>query len=628
MKGGNYPKEFTARAVIIGILLALILGGANAYLGLKVGMTVSASIPAAVLSMGILRLAVRLFRRFGAKIEDSTILENNIAQTIASAAESVAAGVIFTIPALFILSKMGVISYRPSIFEITVVALLGGFLGVIFMIPLRRVHIVEEDDKLPYPEGRACAEVLQAGEEGGRKALKLLEAFGVGAIFRFLQMLILKTSRGAIGILKEEISFSLPFKGMVIGADLYPALLGVGVIVGPRIAAVVFGGGAMAWLVLIPLLSHFGVPGSPGEIWSNYIRHIGAGIVAIGGVISVIESLPMMIRSFSATLSKFKLKRGEIDRTDEDLAPTLIPILAGIIAFLLIFFIPVHHFSLRIVTVIAVIIFSFFFVVVSSHIVGLVGSSNQPVSGMTIAALLAIAGLIKVLGLSGKDAIIATLIAAGVICVALGAAGDMSQDLKTGYLVKATPKWQQIGEFIGVTIGSLILGYILYVLFSLYGNFGGESLPAPQAVLMSNLTQGIFAGKAPWDLLIIGGVLGVIIRMMGISPLAFGVGLYLPIHLSTPIIIGGLLSKLLIPEENAKAKEEATLLSSGLIAGDAVTGLIMAFVAFFGFIAPKADLFLFGNYTSLISVLGYVVVIIYLALRIRGLVSTKGSEQR
>ena len=605
------------RSVLIGIILAALLGGANAYLGLKIGMTVSASIPAAVLSMGILRVLARAIRN----MRDSTILENNIAQTIASAAESVAAGIIFTIPALFILSQAKIISYKPPVWEITLIALLGGFLGVLFMIPIRRVHIVEEDDKLPYPEGRACAEVLQAGEQGGKKAITLLEAFLVGGAFRFLQTFIPKINGKAIGILKEEISFKLPFKGMEIGADLYPALLGVGVIVGPRIAAVVFAGGAMAWLVLIPLLSHLGVPGEPFDIWSNYVRHIGAGVVAMGGILSIIESLPMMVRSFKRTLEKLKKKEGPSDRTDEDLHPLVILIGTLLIAVALFFFIPVHNLFLRAITVVGIIIFAFFFVIVSSHIVGLVGSSNQPVSGMTIAALLGIAGLIKLLGMSGADAIIATLFAAAVVCVALGAAGDMSQDLKTGFLVKATPKWQQIGEFIGVAVGSLILGYIVYVLFKTYGAFGSKALPAPQAVLMGNLASGIFSGKAPIELLIIGGTLGIVIRLLGVSALAFGVGLYLPIHLSTPIMLGGILSWLLIPKGNKRSEEEATLISSGLIAGDAVTGLFMAFMAFFGFIAPKPASFLLGEpITTAISLIGYVILTLYLGYKIYGLV--------
>ncbi len=612
----NPPLEFTVASVILGILLAIILGGANAYLGLKVGMTVSASIPAAVISMGLLRYGSRLLGRF-IPVRGHTILENNIVQTIASAAESVAAGVIFTVPALFMLNKRAVISYQPSKLDITILALLGGILGVLFMIPLRRAHIVKEHDRLPYPEGRACAKVLSAGEEGGKKALMLLEAFGIGALVKFLQTFNYKLRSLVVGLFKDEVEFSLPkAKLAVLGADLYPALLGVGLIVGPRIAAIVLAGGLMGWLFIIPLIGT--ISGDPNltawGIWKQYLRYIGAGVVTAGGIFSIIESLPMMFSSLVDTFRTMSKMREEgssgLERTDRDLPGYVIVTGLMVVALALLGFLPVSGLSAKLVTVLSVITFSFFFVVVSSQIVGLIGSSNQPVSGMTITALLVTALVMKALGIIGSEAMIATLVSAAVVCVALGAAGDMSQDLKTGYLVGATPFWQQIGEFIGVITGAAVLGLVVYVLYQTYGDFGTRDLPAPQAMLMMSLTEGIFSGNAPWAMILLGIALGVAVRLLGVSVLAFGIGIYLPVHLSTPIFIGGLLHWLLVKDN---VEEEATLLASGLIAGDAITGLLMAFAAFFGLVAAKPSSYLFPEWASYLL---FALVITYLFIRL------------
>ncbi len=623
--GSHHPKsssseneeiyEFTLPAVLLGILLAVVLGGANAYLGLKVGMTVSASIPAAVVSMGLLRYGSKILKKF-IRVRDNTILENNIVQTIASAAESVAAGIIFTVPALFMLHKNALINYKPSKLEITVMALLGGLLGVLFMIPLRRPHIVEEDATLPYPEGRACAKVLSAGEAGGRKALMLLEAFTIGAIVKFLQTVNFKKF-GNLGLFKDEVEFLLPkTKYALIGADLYPALLGVGIIVGPRIAAIVLAGGLLGWLVINPLIGHF-VDGNltAWDIWEKYLRYIGAGVVTAGGVFSIIESTPMMLRSIYTTFIRYKSNsRTQVpeERTDKDLPPTVILLGLTFVGLSLLAFLPITDLKAKIVTIISIIVFSFFFVVVSSQIVGLIGSSNQPVSGMTITALLATALVMKSLGIIGQEAMIATLVSAAVVCVALGAAGDMSQDLKTGFLVKATPMWQQVGEFIGVTVGSLILGIVIYVLYTTYGDFGTKELPAPQAMLMMSLTEGIFSGSAPWNMILIGIALGIVVRLLGVSVLAFGIGVYLPVHLSTPIFLGGLIHWLLVRSD---IEEDATLLASGLIAGDALIGLLMAFVAFFGWIAPKIGNYLMPEWTSY-TLFGLVVIYVMIRLSV------------
>ncbi len=585
MDGKDYPpyvpagkrmKEFSVRAIILGVFLAVILGAANAYLGLKVGMTVSASIPAAVISMGILR---GVFRR-------GTILENNMVQTIGSAGESIAAGVIFTIPALYLLGL------APEMITVTLMAGLGGVLGLLMMIPLRRAVVVQEHGKLPFPEGTACAEVLVAGEVGGGSAKTLFASMGVAGLYRFAQ--------NGLKIFPESIECAISgFSGAMFGVDILPSLLGVGFIIGMRISSAMLVGSIISWLCIIPLIKFFGAESSaifpsetpisemgPWDIWNNYIRYIGAGAVAFGGISSFIEALPTIFRSFKRVLETFSLKRIGIDiRTQQDLPGAVVVIGSLVIAIALLFVLPIDSVPARIVAAVSVVVFSFFFVTVSSRIVGLVGSSNNPVSGMTIATLLLTALIVRIAGITGTAGIMASMGAGAIVCIALAAAGDMSQDLKTGFLLGATPRYQQLGEIIGTLVTALVIGYLLNILNTTYG-FGTPELPAPQATLMSMVVRGIFNGNLPWALIFMGVALGLGARLIGLPVLAFGVGIYLPIHLNLAIFIGGTIRALVqkkFPKGSGRHKdvmEKGMLMSSGLVAGGAVVGLIVAILTY------------------------------------------------
>ena len=437
--------EITVTSIIMGVILAVVFGAANAYLGLRVGMTVSASIPAAVIAMGVIRVIMK----------KNSILESNIVQTIGSAGESLAAGAIFTIPALFLWAKDGVMD-KPGIVEITLIALLGGLLGVFFMVPLRNALIVKEHGVLPYPEGTACAEVLLAGEEGGSNASTVFAGMGFSAIFKFI-IDGLKAVPGEV---------SMRFKGYngEIGTQIYPAVMSVGYICGPRISSYMFAGGVLSWMVLIPLIVLFGegivmypsvdmtigeifAAEGAGGIWSSYIRYIGAGALAAGGIISLIKSLPLIIRTFRDALKGFGAEKGGKLRTENDINLKIV-LLAILILTLAVWLIPAIPVSF--VGAAIVVIFGFFFATVSSRMVGLVGSSNNPVSGMAIATLLIATLILKLLGTVGAAGMQAAIAIGSIICIVAAIAGDTSQDLKTGFLLGATPKKQQIGEVIGI----------------------------------------------------------------------------------------------------------------------------------------------------------------------------------
>lgn len=575
--------EFTGLSIVLGILLSVVFGAANAYLGLKVGMTVSASIPAAVISMTIVRVILKR----------KSILENNMVQTIASAGESLAAGAIFTLPALFLWGE------SPSALTMTLITLAGGALGVLFMIPIRRYLIVQEHGKLPYPEGTACAEVLLAGEEGGSGAGLIFAGGGIGLIYKFLG--------DGLKLFPTEIETPIKgFDGAAIGMDVLPALLGVGFIIGPKISAYMLAGAILAWLAFIPMITFIGsdltsavLPAADlikdlgyWGIWSNYIRYIGAGAVAAGGIISMIKSLPVMISSFRDAVKGFGIKAsGEIERTDKDLNGKYVTI-ATIVIIVLMGILPVI--PVGIMGAILIAIFGFLFVTVSSRIVGLLGSSSNPVSGMTIATLLFTTIIMKATGASGKPGMIAVLCVGAVICTAAAIAGDASQDLKTGYLVGATPWKQQLGEIIGVSASAVAIGFIMILLNNAY-TFGSKELGAPQATLMKLVIEGIMDGNLPWNLVFIGVSSSLIFEVLGISSLPVAIGIYLPIHLSTPIMVGGLVKgalDLLVKnnEENKAKTENGILYSSGLIAGEGLMGIILA-----GFAAANVDLAV-GNY--------------------------------
>lgn len=585
--------EFTITAMIVGGLLAIIFGAANAYLGLIVGMTVSASIPAAVISMAILRIILKR----------TSILENNIVQTITSTGESVAAGVIFTLPALFIWQL------QPSLLTMTIIALSGGVLGVVLMIPLRRALIVKEHHTLPYPEGTACAEVLIAGEKGGKGAALIFGGLGIGAAFKFLT--------DAVRAFPASIEWEIyRFKNAAIGMDTLPALLGVGFIIGPRIAGIMLAGAVLGWLGIIPLISYIGDFANtaiyPGEvpisqmnyhdIWGNYLRYIGAGAVAFGGIMGLVKTLPTIMSSFTGALKGFKeTGNSQQIRTDEDIPMSSTILLTIIFLAILIFF---PQIEIGIVGAILLLIFGFFFVTVSSRIVGIVGSSSNPVSGMTIAALIFITLILSAIGQTGEAGMVTAIILGGVVCIAAAIAGDTSQDLKTGYIVGSTPKWQQIAQLYGVLIASIVIGFILVLLDNAYG-FGSAELPAPQAVLMSMVVEGIMNNDLPWNLIFIGMASAAVVELFGIGSLPFAVGLYLPIHLTTPIMVGGLI-KWAIQNRSANENEmkektdRGILLASGYIAGEALMGVIIALAVTAGFVFPAETLF--GSLASIIAI--------------------------
>ncbi len=570
--------EFTATSIILGIILAVMFGGANAYLGLRVGMTVSASIPAAVLSMGIIRMILR---------KDS-ILENNMVQTIGSAGESVAAGAIFTLPALFLWAGEWGTS-APSLVEIAVIAFIGGALGILFMVPLRKALIVQEHGVLPYPEGKACAEVLMAGEEGGNKASTVFAGLGIAAAYKFIT--------DGLKLFPSEVHYEIPaYKGSGIGMDVLPALLGVGYICGPKISSYLFCGGILGWFVLMPLIVLFGAnivlfpadvtiaelyaEGGSFAIWTNYIKYIGAGAVACGGGLSLIKSLPLIIKTFGEAMKGFGKGDATNERTNQDLNIKFI-LIGVVVLALAIWIVPVIPINLF--GAFLIVIFGFFFATVSSRMVGLVGSSNNPVSGMTIATLLVATIALKATGTTGQAGMTAAIAIGGVICIVAAIAGDTSQDLKTGYILGATPKKQQIGELIGVFASALAIGGVLYLLHIAWG-YGSTQLPAPQATLMKMIVEGVMDGNLPWTLVGIGAFIAIVVEILGIPVLPFAIGLYLPIHLSTPMMVGGLV-KWIVDKKSTSEKEKkdtdanGVLYSSGMIAGEGLVGIFLAILA-------------------------------------------------
>ena len=570
-KGIEEIREFTPLAIVLGVIIAIVFGAANAYLGLRVGLTISASIPAAVISMGIVR---KILKR-------DSILENNLVQTIGSAGESLAAGAIFTLPAAFLWEAEWGDSHYISYLNILMLTLIGGVLGVIFMIPLRRALIVKEDGILPYPEGRACAEVLKAGEEGGQDSSVVFKGLGLASIYKFLA--------NGLKIFPEGVSYEIStksFGGTAIGFDALPALMGVGYIVGPKIDAIMLSGGILAWLVLMPLLHAFGPAEiaslSPSDLWSNYIRYIGAGAVATGGIISLIKSLPMIVKSFKDSIRDLKDRDSSQnkDRLDADISMKTSIILV-IIAIVLMFMMPSS--PLNLFGALIIVVFGFFFATVSSRMVGIIGSSNNPVSGMSIATLLIATLLLRLTGFVGHDGMIAAISIGTIICVIAAIAGDCSQDLKTGYIVGASPRYQQIGEIIGVLASSLAIGGVLWILNSSIG-FGTKDLPAPQATLMKLIVEGVMNNDLPWNLVFVGSFIAIMVELLGVTVLPFAIGLYLPINTSLGIMFGGLVRIVVdkikaSKEEKKDAETRGTLYSAGLIAGEGIMGIILAVFA-------------------------------------------------
>ena len=616
--------EFTVITVIMGVLLAIIFGAANAYLGLRVGMTVSASIPAAVISMGVIRVIMK---------KDS-ILESNMVQTIGSAGESLAAGAIFTLPVLFLWSKEG-ITETPSLITISLIALFGGILGVLFMVPLRNALIVKEHGVLPYPEGTACAEVLLAGEEGGASAKSVFAGMGLAALFKFVV--------DGLKVIPSVITAPLKAFKTELSAEVYPALLGVGYICGPKIASYMFAGGLIGWFVLIPAIITFGgstilypgtktiadmyAAGGASAIWSSYIRYIGAGAVAAGGIISLIKSLPLIVRTFADAIKGMKGagNSNSTVRTEADLDMRVIGIgvLIMIIAIWLLPEIPVSPLGAVLIA-----LFGFFFATVSSRMVGIVGSSNNPVSGMAIATLLFSTLCLKVTGDTGVHGMKGAIAIGSVICIIAAMAGDTSQDLKTGYILGATPKKQQIGELIGAVVSAVTIGGVLVLLDSAWG-FGTTELAAPQATLMKMIIEGVMQGNLPWALVFIGVFIAIVVEILGISVLPVAIGLYLPLELSATIMIGGVIrwfvDKKKADKEENKDANSGILFCSGMIAGEGLVGILLAILAVVN-VAGKIDLS--GSFTT--GVVGGVVLMVVMILCILkfSLWSKNGKENK
>ena len=606
--------EITVTSVIMGIILAVVFGAANAYLGLRVGMTVSASIPAAVISMGVIRVIMR----------KNSILESNIVQTIGSAGESLAAGAIFTLPALFLWAAEGKMD-KPGIVEITIIALLGGLLGVFFMVPLRNALIVKEHGTLPYPEGTACAEVLLAGEEGGSNASTVFAGMGFAAAFKFII--------DGLKAVPSEVNFRVKGYAGEIGTQIYPAVFSVGYICGPRISSYMFAGGVFSWLVMIPAIVLFGeqlilypgtapigemfADGGASAIWSSYIRYIGAGALAAGGIISLVKSLPLIIRTFRDAMKSMKMGGATSnERTAQDLS---MKIVLGCIAVctLLVWLVPAIPVTL--LGAIIVVVFGFFFATVSSRMVGLVGSSNNPVSGMAIATLLIATVILKMTGDGGVHGMQGAIAIGSIICIVAAISGDTSQDLKTGYLLGSTPKKQQIGEVLGVVASAFAIGGTLYLLDSAWG-FGSEELAAPQATLMKMIIEGVMDANLPWALVFIGVFMAIIIEILGIPVLPFAIGVYLPVQLNACIMVGGLVRLVfdkMKKEENEKKRiiNDGILFCSGMIAGEGLVGILLALLAVAG-VDKMLDLSGVLNLSPVVSNVGSVIVFVLVVLSV------------
>lgn len=598
-------KELTVASVIIGVILAVLFGAANAYLGLRAGMTISASIPAAVLAMGVMRF---LLRR-------NSVLETNIVQTLGSAGESIAAGSIFTLPALYIWAKEWGTD-APSFWEISSIAICGGILGVLFMVPLRRALIEKEDKELVYPEGKACAQVIRAGDAAGQAGC-VFAGMGFSVIYKFL-------SEG-LGIFPAQVHYSLKnYKGAGFGADVLPALAGVGYICGPKIASYMLSGGILTWLVILPVIALFGegqilfpadVPidkMDSWDLWNCYVKYIGAGAVATAGLISLIKTAPMIVYMVRDNIKSVKENK-QINNEKRDIPMWIVGV--GILIMGLFIWItpavPVNFAGMVII-----VILGFFFATVSARMVGIVGSSNNPVSGMTIATLLGAGFLLKSLGNIGYSGMVMAVAIGSVICIVAAVAGDTSQDLKSGYLLSATPFKQQIAELIGVVVSAVTISGVLYLLDSAFG-YGSTELPAPQAMLMKLVVEGVMEGNLPWNLIFIGVALAVAIEILQIPVLPVAIGIYLPVHLSVPIFLGGLvkvvIDKIKYSEEQREiANTRGMLYCSGLIAGEGLVGIMLAVLAIIPF--KKGSILEFINIGSIFNLTQIGSIIAFLLL--------------
>ncbi len=631
---GSPVAEVTIKALILGSLISVIFGVANAYMALKFGMTVSASIPAAVISMAVLRL---LFKRV-------TVLENNIVQTVGSAGESLAAGITFTIPAFFIWSanqELAAAGYFHEVSKVQIfwLAMLGGSLGILLMIPLRKYLVEREHGKLTFPEGTACAEIIVAGDEGGEKAKTVFWGIGLGALYTALG----EACRG--WAMSVNYNFKGLLKGGTVGIDATPTLLGVGYIIGPRIAALMMGGAVLGYLGIGPLLAFIGeqIPGQiiapgtipladmdPGQLRNSYIKYLGVGAVAVGGFVSLIKSIPVIVSSFRKGFGQIFSKTSEeaVVRTDHDLPMkwVMLGVIGVIIAIWLLPGTELHFLGAALA-----VMFGFFFVVVAARIVGIVGSSSSPVSGMTIATLLVTCLILAYFGISGTTGMVTAMSVGTIVCIAVCMSGDIAQDLKTGYLLGATPYKQQWTEFIGLLFPALAMGFTIYYLNDAFGFVEGatarEPLLAPQANVMATVVQGIMNSNLPWAPIIVGGMIALAIELLGIQSLPVAIGLYLPLSLSSPIMAGGLVAAVIrkmSSDKGYKARHErGVLFSSGLVAGGAILGVTVAFLIgawstygepVTGFYDQHAGMLgsLTGSWGPLVSVVAFASLALYL----------------
>lgn len=568
--------ELSIYSIIMGAVFAMIFAAANTYLGLKVGLTIAAGIPGAILATGLLK---GLFKR-------NNILEANMVASIAAVGESIAGGIIYILPAIILWGL------ELKISTIVVVTLLGGLVGIFFVTPLRKFLIVEEHGHLVYPESMAAAEVLVNGSEGGSGFKTVLLGLGIGGGY--------KLASGGFALWSERPEWVMKsYQGAVFGIDTLASLLGVGFIVGTEASLYMFGGAVVAWLGLIPLIKYIGTglaePLFPStqlisemgasDIWSQYIRYIGAGAVAAGGFISLGKSAPTIIKSFKSAMAGLGKKSGEkVTRINEE-PPITWVIGAAILVFILSWILP--QVNAGFIGSLMIVIFSFFFAVVSARMVGIIGASNNPVSGMTIATLLFVTAVLKLTGNIGQKGMVTAVLVAGVICVAIAVAGGTAQSLKTTFIIGGSPKQVQIGMYLGLVFGAVVAGAVLLMLNNTYG-IGSESVPAPQATLMSMVIEGVMTGELPWVLVFIGVSIAVFAELSGLPVLPVALGLYLPIHLSAGILFGGIMRTLVErkfknDENMMKAKvEKGILISSGLVAGDALMGIVVAGFATFG----------------------------------------------
>ncbi len=596
--------EFTPKAILLGVFFGILFGAATVYLALRAGLTVSASVPIAVLSIAVFK-----------KIGKSTILENNIVQTIGSAGESVAAGTVFTVPALIFLSGG---EHYFQYLQITVLAIFGGVLGVLFMIPLRRALIVKEHGTLPYPEGTACADVLIAGEKGGNLAKTVFAGVFASLLYKFLY--------GVLGLWQEApIWFrtkkeTVTYPAATLDVAVTPEYLGLGYIIGPRISSELFSGGLLSWMALIPLIAIF-VPQTrvvadlhnlgfsdawmannsyANWIYRAYIRYIGAGAVACAGVMTLLKTLPTIVSAFKESIKSFSegVAGASVKRTDKDIGIGLVAIGSLAIAVVLAVLPGFPHgpFPGSLLMSFLIVVFGFFFVTVSSRIVGIIGTSSNPISGMTIATIMATCVVFVVIGWRGDVYQAVALSVGAIVCVAAANAGATSQDLKTGFLVGATPRYQQYGFLIGVVTSSFFIAITLFILDKTYKGanelhgIGGVQLPAPQATLMATIIKGLLAQNLPWAPVIVGVFLAFMAQLAGAHALSWAVGAYLPVSTTAPIWIGGMLKAFVDSwrrKEEGVAGEESELSSgmlyaTGLVAGGSLGGVLIAFVAFFG----------------------------------------------